>query len=272
LYLGNPLLPINITAQSAEESLKKKLTQKNWQEFELKKIELILVPYFLFNYHYFLENSGSGNNTIKSTVHGILAVDGHEITVREDLVELLKLNWKKAVAEVPRGQFEEKWCNIEKKEQEEVLQLTTAENFEVPKQNVVISSARKFFVPFYKTSTKLEGTEYNFIINAIDGTIEGIKTVPEREKGYVEITKETIKELKSPKSWVKYSKEALLQGTSGVFSSKPATKSKDKPSEPKKSSQAKPLDLSWLDSKPIWIMIILLAILLIVIGLFKLRF
>ena len=272
MYLGNPLLPINVTAESAQESLKKKLTQKNWHEVELAKIKLDLVPYFLFNYHYFIDNGGDGKSTIKSTVHGTLAIDGHDIAVREDMTDLIKYNWKKSVPEVPRGEFDEKWCNIEKKEQDEVLQLTTAEHFEIPKQNLVISAARKFFVPLYKTSVKLEGKEYPFIINAIDGTISGIKEVPVREKGYLEITKETVRELKSPKAWVKYSKEALTEGSATLFLGNSLKKSKDKSaSDTKKSSSTKSLDLSWLDSKPVWLLIILLAILLIIMGLLRLK-
>ena len=271
MYLGNPLLPINVTAETAEDSLKKNLTQKNWHEYELKKLKLDLVPYFLFNYHYFLEGSAEGKNIVKSTVHGTLAVDGHDIAVREDLVDLLKYSWKKAVAEVPRGEFDEKWCNIEKKEQDEVLQLCTAEYFEIPKQNVVISNARKFFVPFYMTSTKLEGKEYNFIINAIDGTIAGILDVPIREKGYMEITKETLHELKSPKMWVKYSKEALAEGTQKVLSKNSFSQTKEKKSESKIKAFSKGIDLSWLDSKPVWLLIILLALVLILIGIFRLR-
>ncbi len=267
MYLGNPLLPINITVLGAEESVRKKLDQKNWHEFELKPIKLILVPYFLYNYHYFVEGTGDGKKTVKSTVHGILAVDGHDIEIREELVELLKTTWKKAIAEVPRGQFDEKWCNIEKKEQEEVLQLKTAEWFEVPKQNVVISSPKKFFVPFYKTGVKIENKEYPLIINAIDGAIEGMKEIPEREKGYLEITRETVSELKHPKNWIKYSREAFEEGTTKIVDA--ARGEKEKPASVTKKIVGP--NFSWLDSKPIWLLIIILALLLILIGIFRIR-
>jgi hypothetical protein len=243
------------------------MAQKNWHEFELKPIKLILVPYFLFNYHYFIEDSGDGKKTVKSTVHGILAIDGHDIEVREDLVELLKVTWKKAIAEVPRGQFDEKWCNIEKKEQEEVIQLKTAEWFEVPKQNVVISSPRKFFVPFYKTSVIVEEKEYSIIVNAIDGALQGVKEIPEREKGYIELTRETVSELKHPSNWIKYSREALEEGTTKIVDA--ARGGKEKPLDSKKKSKG--WDFSWLDSKPIWLMIIILALLLIFIGIFRIH-
>jgi len=268
LYLGNPLLPINITAIGAASSIKKELESKNWHEYELGPLKLDLVPYFLFNYHYYLENGGDGKKTIKSTVHGLLAVDGHRIEVRDDLVELLKNNWKKSSPEIPRGEFYEKWNNVDKREQDEVLQLKTAQFFGIPKPNVVISSPKKMLVPFYKTTVIIDEKEYSLIINAIDGSIQGIKEIPEREKGYMEITKETINDLKKPSSWIRYSKEALFEG-SGAIAKKISNANAEKSSTEKKASKS--IDLSFLDSKLILILIMILGLLLIFMGLFRIK-
>ena len=262
MYLGNPLLPINFTVSSVGDSIKKKLTAKDWGEYEQKPIKLFLLPYFLYNYHYFVENSGDGKSTIKSSVHGVLAIDGHSIEIDEGIVELLKHNWKKSSAEIPRGEFEEKYNNIGKREQDEVIQMKTAEHFEVPKQNVVISSARQMLVPFYRTSLVLEGKEYFLTINAIDGSIKGIKEIPDREKGYMELTRETINELKSPATWIKYSKEAIVESFSAVKGEKKSHK--NKPS-------GDGVDLSFLDSKLLLILIMLLGLLLIFMGIFRIK-
>ena len=121
MYLGNPLLPLNFNAKSAEEEIRKNLEKKNWHEYELKTVRLSLVPYFLFNYTYYTEAESGNHKIVKSAIDGILAVDGHKVEVREDLVELIKTNWKKAVGEIPKEKFDEKWCNIEKREQDEIL-------------------------------------------------------------------------------------------------------------------------------------------------------
>ena len=268
MYLGNPLLPINTTALGAASSIKKELESKNWHEYELKPLKLNLVPYFLFNYHYYLEDGGDSKKTIKSTVHGLLAVDGHSIEVRDDMVELLKSNWKKSSPEIPRGEFYEKWNNVDKREQDEVLQLKTAQFFGVPKPNVVISSPKKMLVPLYKTIVIVAEKEYPLIINAIDGSIQGMKEIPEREKGYMEITKETINDLKKPSSWVKYSKEAILEG-SGVIVKKISNNGAEKSVSEKSASTD--IDLSFLDSKLILILIMVLGLLLIFMGLFRVR-
>jgi len=267
VYLGNPLLPINITALSAAETIKKKLEAKNWQEYELGPLKLNLLPYFLYNYYYYVEDNSDGKKTVKNTVNGVLALDGHAIEIREDLVELLKHNWKKTASEVPRGEFYEKWCNIEKREQDKVLQLSTAEYFGVPEGNVFVSNARKMMVPFYKTTVVLEEINYPLVVNAIDGSVEGIKEIPERQKGYLEITKETVNELKHPSAWIKYSKEALTEGTGTLLGKNSAPKEKKTSSKKK----GEGIDLSFLDSKWILVLLMLLGLLLIFAGLFRVK-
>ncbi len=265
LYLGNPLLPINVTAKSAEESIRKELINKNWHDFELKPLVLNLVPYFLFNYYYYLEESVEGKPSIKNALHGVIALDGHEVKIRQDLTHLIKTNWKKSAQLAPKDNFDTKWCNIEKREQDAVLQLKTAEHFGVPKDNVVVSSARKFFVPFYKTSVVAGKTEYQLIVNAIDGSSEGLSKIPFREKGYLEITKETINDLRTPSNWLKYSKEALLEGATSVSNSYSKRKKNNKHAKNNNNF------LSFFDSKNFLILLIILAIILIIIGVFRIR-
>lgn len=265
MYLGNPLLPINFTVGSAADSIKKELQKKYWHEFEQKPLRLNLVPYFLFNYHYFLEADASGKKTIKKSFHGVLAIDGHDISVREDLVELLKSNWKRSSPVVPKTEFKEKWNNIEKREQDAVLALKVAEHFGVPKENVVISSARKMLVPFYLTSVVLDKKEYKLVVNAIDGEIDGIDEIPMREKGYLEITRETIKELKDPKNWLKYSKDAIFEGAASASSRAKQIKL-DLPKEKAKGR------LAVFESRVILALIIVLALILIIFSFFRIRF
>ena len=272
MYLGNPLLPINIPAVSAAESIKKKLAEKNWHEYEQKPLLLNLVPYFLFNYHYFIESDSKEHRVVKRSLDGILVIDGHDITIREDLVELIKNNWKNSLPEVPRGSFDEKWCNIEKKDIEDVLKVKTAEHFEVPKSNVVISSAKKLFLPLYKTSVVLDKREYKLIINAVDGKIEGLKQIPEREKSYSEITTETINELKDPRNWIKYSIEAITVGTSSVASKTKEIVHISNGSTPVSTSiKNNPISLSFIHSRWFLILLILVGLFLIYVGLFKIR-
>lgn len=267
MYLGNPLLPIKITTAQAAEKITNEIKKKNWYDFELAQMKLTLVPYFLFNYHYYIENDNEGKNVIKSTVHGILAVDGHDIVVRTDLVDLLKHNWKNSIQEVPRGDFFERYCNIDKKDQNEVLQLKTAQFFNVPKSNVVVSEPRKLLLPEYWTVLKVNNKSYNLTINCVDGTISGLKEIPERQKGYAEITKETLTELKNPKNWIKYSAEVITETFAFILHPRKSSNKKTPPT-----TQGSKVNLSIFESRGILLLIILLAILLIIASIFRIKF
>lgn len=271
MYLGNPLLPIKISSSKAEELVIKELNKRNWVEFDLAPLKLTLVPYFLFNYHYYIESDNEGKNTIKSTVHGILAIDGHEIKLRPDLVDLLKHNWKNTMQEVPRGEFSEKYCNIDKKDQIEVLKLKTAQHFNVSKQNVVVSDSRKLLVPFYRTTVKINQGNYKLNINAIEAFIEGIKEVPNRQKGYLEVTKETINELKTPSNWIKYSKEVVEETISFMTNPKKNSNQNNSTSTKFKKNN-KQISLEVFESRGVLLLIILLAILLIIASIFRIKF
>ncbi len=269
MYLGNPLLPIKITPAEAVEKLNKEIKKKNWYEFELTPLKLTLVPYFLFNYHYYIENDNEGKNVIKSTVHGILAVDGHDIEIRTDLIDVLKYNWKNTMQEIPRGEFSERYCNIDKKDQNEVLQLKTAQHFNVPKENVVISEPRKLLLPEYWTTAKIAGKKYELTYNAVDASFGGMKEIPERQKGYMELTKETFNELKDPKNWLLYSAQVIEEGLS--FAVDPKSKNGKNKSKPQLTTTKSKFSLSIFESKGILLLIILLAILLIVASIFKIK-
>jgi hypothetical protein len=269
MYLGNPLLPIKITLADATLKLNKEIQKKNWYEFELTPLKLTLVPYFLFNYHYYIENENEGKNVIKSTVHGILAVDGHEIKIRTDLVEVLKHNWKNSMQEIPRGEFSERYCNIDKNDQIEVLKLKTAQHFNVPKVNVVVSEPRKLLLPEYWAVAKIGEKKYDLTVNAIDGSLGGIKEIPERQKGYMELTKETFNELKNPKSWFMYSAQAIKE----LISFTAPTKNKSNKNHLNNNSNNTPkMNLSIFESRGVLLLIILLAILLITASIFRIKF
>jgi len=270
MYLGNPLLPIKFTPAEAVEKINKEIKKKNWYEYELTPLKLTLVPYFLFNYHYYIENDNEGKNVIKSTVHGILAVDGHDIKVRTDLVDILKHNWKNTVQEVPRGEFSERYCNIDKKDQNEVLQLKTAQYFNVPKANVVVSEPRKLLLPEYWTVAKLNEKKYDITFNSVDGSLSGIKELPERQKGYMEITKETFNELKNPKSWFMYSAQ-VIEEVIALFLH-PSQKHNKNHSNSSSINTKPKVNLSIFESRGILILIILLAVLLIIASIFKIKF
>nr|HPM85972.1 hypothetical protein [archaeon] len=112
---------------------------------------------------------------------------------------------------------------------------------------------------------------YKLNINAIEAFIEGIKEVPNRQKGYLEVTKETINELKTPSNWIKYSKEVVEETIS--FMTNPKKKSNQNNSTSTKfKKNNKQISLEVFESRGVLLLIILLAILLIIASIFRIKF
>lgn len=268
MYLSSPLLPINASIPKINQQIKEALSKKDWREIEIEKPTLILVPYFLYNYHYYTEHKDDGKGIIKDTFDGILVINGHTIKIEEDLVELIKHTWKKSVQTTPKEKFEEKWNNIDRKQQHEVIQLKTAEYFDVPKQNVIVTSVRKVLLAFYLTKVKIDHQEFDIKVNALNEKIIGLEKIPSREKGLIELTKETISDLKKPKNWWIYSKELFVDTKKSISSKRKEKKEVSGESNKKEVSKKISFDLSIFSTKAVLILIILLALFLIYLALF----
>lgn len=211
MYVGSPLLPLKLEGKKVAELLGTTLKSKNWHDFKLATLKLTLTPYFLFNYHYYKEKIENDQKIIESSVDGFLALNGASVKIEKGMEKIIKSSLKDSISDAPTIPFEEEETTIEKKEQNDVLQFKAAEYFHVPKENVVISSVKKVLIPFYETFVEVKEGTFKIKINAITGEMIGIEEVPEREKGFMEITKETLDDLKDPKKWVEYTKEMFVE-------------------------------------------------------------
>ena len=262
MYLGNPLLPIQLKEKRAAAQVKQALSEKN-RELEIPSPKLVLSPYFLFNYHYFTEKDEQGEKIVAESRDGLLALDGNSLKIDVDIAKLIKKGMKSTSNEIPELDFEERETLVEKKQEENVLKLKTAEYFKINKSNVAISHAKRFFVPFYEYEITIGETKFALIINAADNpkkdsdiVIAGIDSVPIREKGIMEVTQETLEDLTKPEAWIDYSK-GLLRETSNLFVSE-----NGKPIA-KEATQNTKVNASVLSSKWVLILIMLLALFII---------
>ena len=274
MYLGNPLLPVNSSVQETIAKVDKILKEKKWHEFQVATLKLSLVPYFLFNYHYFLEKEASGEKLISHSFDGVLSLDGHAIKIDEEMAPLIKDNWSKGSTAAPDMEFEEKWNNVDKKAQDSVIQLKLAQHFGVPKGNVVVTSIRRVLVPFYKASVTVKEGTYSITINAMNGEMKGIEEIPAREQGFLELTKETFNDLKKPSAWLHYSKGLAVETGRAVkkTAKKAASPKPEGPAEvtPTAGETAKPaLGLHIFSNRWVIFIIILLALLIIYLALIR---
>ncbi len=256
MYLGNPMLPVLLPVKEALQKVTKILKEKNWQDFEIGSMKLVLTPFFFYQYHYFLEEEKNNSKIVTQSVDGVISLNANSLKIDEKITKLIKNKSSEQNNTAPQVEFSQQESNLSKKQQEKVLIIKTAQHFSVPKENLVVSDIRQFLVPFYETQITIKSQTYSIVINAIDGGLSGVEKIPEREKGFLEITKETLEELTSPTAWVKYTKELLLDASSAVTVSSKKVKIEKKES-------FKPLNLSFLESKWVLILIMILALLLI---------
>ncbi len=269
MYLGNPLLPQTISVDQALSKVKKVLEEKNWSEFEVGTVKLILVPYFYFNYHYYVEKNNKDEKVIDKSVDGFLAINANSLNVDEKIAKLIKSNIKNLTNQVPELEFEELPINIEKNEQKIVIGLKIAEFFKIPKQTVLVSSIKKCFLPLYETNVTIQNKIYKININAfVESDLIGVEKIPTREKGFVEITKETLADLSTPAGWATYSKGLLGEVTKEVVSN---TKEVSKTTTQKITTTKKndfKFDFSLFSNKWVLGLIIILGLFLIYLAFF----
>jgi hypothetical protein len=261
MYLGNPLLPLNLSVDKALSKIKKVLKEKNWDSFDLGEMKLVLVPYFYFNYHYYKEKESEGEKVVEASGDGVLSLNAFELKIQEVTTKLIKENIEKAKNEAPEIEFSQLASELDKKEVKNILTFKTAEYLKLPKQNIVISSIKNVFMPIYETFITINKKTHKININAVSGEVLGIEQVPAREKGFIELTQETLNDLSKPENWLKYSKEILL-GTGKKAKEK--TKDTIKVQEKKEKSFMSIFEKKWFI-----ILIIILALFLIFLALFN---
>lgn len=261
MYLGNPLLPLTLSAEEALKKISEVLKEKNWTDFESGELKLVLIPYFLYTYHYHTQSEENKEAVVKTTKDGTLALNGATLKVEEETVEIIHENLNKLAKEIPQIEHEVKKSLITKSTQEHLLKIKTAEFFSLPKDNVVISGIKQYMIPMFEMFTTIAKENYDISVNAVTGNVYGVDKVPEREKGFMEITKETLNDLKDPKQWLIYTK-GLASETRKFLSEK---ESKEEPNI----DQAPKIEkVSILTSKWMYILIIILALFLIYIAFF----
>ncbi len=82
----------------------------------------------------------------------------------------------------------------------------------------------EIYYPVWLAFATVVGQIYEFEISAVTGKILGEENVPEREKGYAELTKEALEELKEPRAWLRYGMEIAAIGIATIGREKLAGK------------------------------------------------
>lgn len=215
MYIGRKTLPLSFKLEDSASLLEGVLKKKNWLDFTIGEIKLVYRPFFLFEFKVKKEKAvlAQGKNAVNPFT-------------KELNLEIAKLFDEKN-AELSHELPKEYPIEVEKiKVDEEYLKALMAEkiaaSLKEKMENVEILKTEKVYAPIWQAFIAIRDKNYLVELNAASGMVLNADKVPAREKGFVEITGETLRELQQPKAWLKYAVEIVDDAKNVVYRPKAA--------------------------------------------------
>ena len=209
MFVGTPVFPISFPLEKVAELIEETILKKNWKSFEKGEVKLVLTPFYLFYYDVAFEKNGKPTGKTK---HGRLALNGETAELSEELAKSMPDETKLLQELDDEYPIVVRKPIFSKLEAEKIALLKTASLLEADRKDIVLTGFKAIYYPMWIAFATIGEQTYEFEISAVTGEVFGEEKVPEREKGFVELTHETLQELKKPGAWVKYSKEIAQIG------------------------------------------------------------
>jgi len=233
MFVGNPVFPISFNLEQVAGLVEETLRKKNWRAFEKGEIKLVLTPFYIFYYDAVVEEEGKATGENRSTgesrptgkgkaskesKRGRLALNGETAELGKEIAESMPEE-EELVKELPDTYpLIVRKPLFSKAEAEKIALLKTASMLGADRDNVILTGFKQIYCPMWIAFVTVAGQTRQLEISGVTGQVFGEEMVPVREKGFVEITKETLQELKEPGSWLRYSKEIAEKATDKISS------------------------------------------------------
>ncbi len=202
MLLDKPAFSLLISDSDLPGILKAILKERHWRNFEVASADLVYVPHWLFNFDVYYE-SPEGIQTYSSQM-SMNAVTGELNPILVEILKEIPVNQSKEIPE--NAKVEPVAVSLE--EAKDVSKIKIAGELKLPKDKITTYGFRLVYLPVYKTWVKLGKKIQRIEIDGISGSPMNIQEVPERKRGFIEITKETLEALTTPEGWMDYSKKA----------------------------------------------------------------
>ncbi len=208
MYLDAPAFPVSFPIEKTIELIDSLVKSKYWEDFKVGSLKLIYLPYWVFNYTAYEEKEDKGRKETKELAFGKMSFADIPGELDEATASLYS-SVEKETSNTPSEDypFEVRKAKFSSSDVKEIAGVKLASNLGIAKENVIVSAVEKTYLPIWSTSVTIAEKNYRMEINAVSGEIMNEKEIPEREKGWLDITAETIEELKNPGTWVKYTRE-----------------------------------------------------------------
>lgn len=205
MRLGRLSFPIRISIEDVTSQIKGLLEEKGWQDFEIKKPELVFLPYWVFNYNSFSETADeTGAKATTEGEQGVTAMNGQNSELEEEIGQIFDEMENELVRKPVETEFKVVRFRIREAEAPKLAQLKMAAKLGIDKENIVISGLKQVYFPVWISSASFEEQSLEFQIDALQGNLLSETEVPERGKTASELAGETVSDLKNPLNWLRY--------------------------------------------------------------------
>lgn len=201
MVLENPALTLSVGVQDILSILEAILNQRGWKDFELANLKLVYAPYYIFNYDILVEEEGEAGASSQGT-SGLMAMNAMNGKLEPSLVDMLEsqpLQYEKEISHDLEYEIEKPAITAEELKSSGRLKL--AAQFSIKKDAVSISGVRLVYWPIWTVFVELGHMVQKIEVDGVSGVSLNIEQVPEREKGWMEVTGETLQKMKSPSGW-----------------------------------------------------------------------
>jgi hypothetical protein len=264
MALENPALALSVRVQDILYILENILKERNWKNFELASIKLVYTPFHIFNYDVLVEDKDSQTSQGTSGLMAINAVNGRLEPYLLEIIEKQPVTYEKEISH--DIQYEIEATAISKEEVKEAAKMKLAGQLGVKKETISISGVRTLYWPVWIVFVELTGKVQRVEVDGVTGYPLNIEEVPAREKGWLEVTADTIEKMKSPSGWAELGGTVASVTVGKLASSAAKVGEQTKPGSPTHST------LKWFTTTKVGLYsLVLLLILILIIYLFYIK-
>jgi len=208
MVLENPALALVVKTQDILSILESILKERNWKNFELANLKLVYNPVYLFNYDIIVEEQ-KGNQTVSQGTSGLMAMNGINGKLEPSLVDVIEKQPVSYEKEISHDiQYEIEQPAVTRDELKDSGRVKLASQLGLKKDSVTISGIRMVYWPIWTVFVELSSMVQKIEVDGVTGYPLNIQEVPEREKGWLEVTADTLQKMKSPSGWADLSSAA----------------------------------------------------------------
>ena len=202
MILDNPVFELRVTAEDALGILKRLLKQRHWKKFDVANLGLNYVPYWFFNFDVYEEVEGQSQ-----TYSSQMCMNAITGKLEPMLIEIMKTIPVRQEKEIREQKYDIKNPAVKEDEARSTAPIKIAGMMHRPKDTITVSGLRLVYVPTWVIWVDLASGTKRIDLDAISGSPLNIQNVPTKERGFLEVTADTLEELKTPAGWVDYSKK-----------------------------------------------------------------